>query len=135
MQHNFNYLQPITQCYTILPLSSPQYSTTRPTRSSNCLCLAHPKLTSRLKFFDRSFHNAAPCLWNKLPTTLRSLSREVTYANPVLFPPLPYIIKNFLSISRHIFSLSSFLPRLLLSTSTSAFSTSHCPFLVICLSA
>ena len=45
---------------------------TRPTRSSNCLCLAHPKLSSRLKFSDRSFRNAAHSLWNKLPTTVSS---------------------------------------------------------------
>ena len=48
---------------------------------------------------------------------------------------LPYLINNFLSISKHIFSLSPFLPRLLPSPLPSTFSTSHCPFLVIILSA
>ena len=48
---------------------------------------------------------------------------------------LPYLINNSLSISKHIFSLSPFLPRLLLSHLPSTFSTSHCPFLVILLSA
>ena len=82
---------------------------THPTRSSNCLCLAHPKLTSRLKFSDRSFRNAAPSLWNKLSITLRSLSTAATHANPVPFTPLALSHQYSLSISKHIFSLSPFL--------------------------
>ena len=69
---------------------------TRLTRFSNCLCLAHPKLTSRLKFSDRSFRNAAPSLWNKLPTTLHFLSTEATHANPVPFPPLALSRQQYL---------------------------------------
>ena len=46
-----------------------------------------------------------------------------------------YLINNSLSISKHIFSLSSLLPRLSLSPLPSTFSTSHCPLLVILLSA
>ena len=48
---------------------------------------------------------------------------------------LPYLVNNFLNISRHIFSLSPFLPRLPLFPLPSTFSTSDCPFLVILLSA
>ena len=48
---------------------------------------------------------------------------------------LPCLINNFLSISRHISALSPFIPMLLLSPLPSTFSTSHCPFLVIVLSA
>ena len=40
----------------------------------------------------------------------------------------PYLNNIFLSISRHIFSFSPFLPRLLLYPSPSTFLTSHCPF-------
>ena len=120
---------------------------TRPTRFSNCLYLAHRKLTSRLKFSDRSFCNAAPSLWNKLPTTLRSLSTESTLANQVPFPPHALSHQQFLKhlkttfhyllsfISKHIFSLSPFLSRHLLSPLLSTFSTSHCPFLANLLSA
>ena len=50
---------------------------------------------------------------------------------------LPYLINNLShqSISKHIFSLSPFLPRLLLSPLPSTFLTSHCPFLAILLNA
>ena len=69
---------------------------TRSTRSSNCLCLSHPKLTIRHKFSDRSFCNAAPSIWNKLPTTLCSFSTEATHANSVPFPPLALSHQQFL---------------------------------------
>ena len=62
--HNLLHSATHSYLYRLLNIQS-----TRPTRSSNCLCLGHPKLTSRLKFSDRSFRNAAPSLWNKLPTT------------------------------------------------------------------
>ena len=79
---------------------------TRPTCSSNCLSLVHPKLTFRLKFSDRSFRNAAPSLWNKLPTTLHSLFTEATRANPVPFPPLALSHQQFLKLLKtHIFTL------------------------------
>ena len=127
-----NLLHSVTPSYLFRLLNM---QPTRPTRSSNCLCLAHPKLTSRLKFFDRSFRNAAPSLWNKLPTTLRSLSTEATHANPVPFPPLALSHKQFLKhLKTHLFTLS-FLPGLLLSLLPFTFSTSHCSFLVILLSA
>ena len=66
--------QPTTQFYTFLPLSSPQYSTHSSHTLLKLSLLAHLILTSRLKFSDRSFLNAAPSLWNKLLITLRSLS-------------------------------------------------------------
>ena len=103
---------------------------TRPTHSSNCLCLAHPKLTSRLKFSDRYFRNAAPSLWNKLPTTLCSSPQKQLMPTQYHSHHLPYLINNSLSISKHIFSLNPFFPRLLLSPLSSTFSTSHCLFLV-----
>ena len=48
---------------------------------------------------------------------------------------LPYLVNNSVSISKHIFSLSPFLPRLLLSPLPSTFSTGQYPFLVIVLCA
>ena len=108
---------------------------TRPTCSTNCLCLAHPKLTSGLKLSDRSFRNAAPSLWNKLPTTLHSLPTEATRANPVPFLPLALSHQKFLNHLKTSFHsllsfLCSFYPLCHL-----PFSTSHCPFLVVLLSA
>ena len=79
---------------------------TRPKRSSNCLCLAHPKLTSRLKFSDRCFRNAVPSLWNKLPTTYRSRSTEATHPNPVPFPLLAVSHQQFRKhLNTHLFTL------------------------------
>ena len=74
----------------------------------NCLCLAHLKLTSRLKFSIRSFRNAARSLWIKLPTTLRSLFTEATHANPVPFPSLSLSHQQFLKhLKTHLFTLLS----------------------------
>ena len=92
-------------------------------------------LTSRLKFSDRSFRNAAPSLWNKLPITLRSLFTEATQTNPVAFPPLALSHKQFLKHLKTHLSLYPFLPRLLLSPLPSTSLTSHCPFLLILSSA
>ena len=55
--HNLLHSSTPTYLYRLLNIPP-----TRPTRSSNCLCLVHPKLTSRLKLSDRSFRNAAPFL-------------------------------------------------------------------------
>ena len=80
---------------------------TRPICFSNCICLAHPKLTFRLKFSDRSFRNAAPSLWNKLPAILLSLSTEETHANPVSFSPVVLAHQQFLKhLKTHLFTLS-----------------------------
>ena len=93
----------ISITHDLLHSATPSYlyrllniQSTRSKRFSSCLCLAHPKLTSRLKFFDRSFRNAAPSLWNKLPTILRSFSTEATHANPVPFQPLALFHQQFL---------------------------------------
>ena len=69
------------------------------TRSFDHLCLSFPPLTSKLKFSDRSFRNASPCLWNSLPTTLRSFSQQIP--TPSFPTPLPF---NTLSLSRSQFS-------------------------------
>ena len=127
----------ISITHNLLHSSAPSYlyrllniQPTRPTRSSNWLCLAHPKLTSRLESSDRSFCNAAPSPWNKLPTTLRSLATEATDANPVPFPLLALSHQQFLQHLETHLSLSPFLPKLLLSPLPSTFSTSHYLFLV-----
>ena len=106
--------------HNLLHSSAPSYlyrllniQRTRPTRSSKGFSLVHPELTSRLKFSDRSFRNAAPSLCNKLPTTLRSFSKEATHANPVTFPSLALSHQRFLkhlktSFHSLISSLGSF---------------------------
>ena len=99
--------------------------------SPHCLCFAHHKLTSWLKFSDRSFRIAAPSLWNKLPIILCSLSTEATHANPVPIPPLALSRQQFLKHLKTSFHSLIFLRRLLLSSLPSTFSTSHCPFLLI----
>ena len=93
----------ISITHNILHSSTPSYlyrllniQPTRSTRSSNCLCLVHLKLTSQVKYSDRSFRNAAPSVWNKQPTILRSFSTEATHANPVPFPPLALSHQKFL---------------------------------------
>ena len=96
---------------------------TRPTCSSNCLCLAHPKPTSRLKFSDRSFRNAAPSLLIKLPTTVVPSSQKQLISTHYYFRHLPHLVNNFLIIARYIFSLSPFL-HMLLSHLSSTFAIS-----------
>ena len=128
----YNLLHSATSSYLYRLLN---IQPTRPTCSSNCFYLANPKLTSRLKFSDRSFRNAAPSLWNKLPTTLDPSPQKQLMPTQYHSHHLPYLINNSLGISKHIFSLSPFLSRLLLSPLPSTFSTSHCPFLAILLSA
>ena len=99
--HNLLHSATPSHLYRLLNIQ-PTY----PTHSSNCVCLAHPKLTSRLKFSDRSFRNAAHTLWNKLSTTLRSLSTEATHANPLPFPPLALSHQQFLKhLKTHLFTL------------------------------
>ena len=74
--------------------------------SSNGLRLAHPKLTSKLKFSDRSFRNASPSLWNALPLGLRELSPH-KLPTPTDFPKLRMTRPLFLkSLKTHLFTLS-----------------------------
>ncbi len=54
------------------------YETSRHLRSSDSLLLHTPR--SRLRTYgDRAFANAAPRLWNSLPTNLRSTDSEPTF--------------------------------------------------------
>ena len=48
------------------------------TRSASYLRLQTPKVTSRIKFHDRTFSTAAPKLWNSLPQSLRSFNENIT---------------------------------------------------------
>ena len=57
-----NLLHSSTPCYLYHLIN---IQPTHPTRSSNCLRLTHPKLTSRHKFFDRYYGNASPSHWSK----------------------------------------------------------------------
>jgi len=43
----------------------------RNTRSSYHVTLARPPTSSSLRITDRSFRYASPCLWNRLPSSLR----------------------------------------------------------------
>src|SRR6218665_1146325 len=47
---------------------------TRSTRSSSCLALSRPPITSHLTFSKRAIAVTAPRLWNDLPPDLRTLS-------------------------------------------------------------
>ena len=58
-----------------------------------------------------------------VPSPQKQLMSSQCYSHHV-----PYLINNFLCISRHIFSLFPFLPRFPLFPPPSTFSTSHCPF-------
>ena len=88
---------------------------TRPTRSANCMS-AHPKLTSLLKLSVRPFRNAVPSLWNKLSTTIRSLSTETTHACQLSTIPTTCLISSTILkhlktfFHSHLSSLGSFYP-------------------------
>jgi len=67
--------------YNSLQCSQPRYlrelftiQPTRSTRSSACLTLSRPPVTSHLKFSNRAISNSAPRLWNDLPAEFRSFS-------------------------------------------------------------
>src|SRR6218665_2868275 len=47
---------------------------TRSTRSSSCLTLSRPPVTSHLTFSKRAISVTAPRLWNDLPPELRTFS-------------------------------------------------------------
>ena len=96
MTHNLLHSATPSYLYRFLNIQP-----TRPTRFSNCLCLAHPKLTSRLKFSDlfRMLHllfgtNYSPPFVpfpQKQPVpTQCHFHHLATHANPVLFPP-PFV--------------------------------------------
>src|SRR6218665_2953523 len=63
---------------------------TRSTRSSSCLTLSRPPVTSHLMFSNRAISITAPRLWNDLPPELRTIS----------LPPPPSLSSSAFSI-RH----------------------------------
>ena len=86
-------------------LISPQQ--TRNTRSANFLHLSLPPLSSKLKFYDRTFRNASPNLWNALPNSLRSFNSIATETNTLPFSPLALTRKQFLSqLKTYLFTKS-----------------------------
>src|SRR6218665_2233924 len=48
-------------------------------RSSSCLTLSRPPVTSHLMFSNRALSITAPCLWNILPPELHT----ILYASPI----------------------------------------------------
>jgi len=71
--------------HLFLQSSSPHYlrdiitiQPSRSTRSSSLVTLLHPQAQSSLKITNRSFRNAAPHLWNKLPPSLRVPCQSAT---------------------------------------------------------
>src|SRR6218665_2578697 len=77
--------------YNTLQTSQPSYIrqllTIQPpgsTRSSSCLSLSRPPVSSSLKFCNRSFAHAAPALWNGLPKDLRQFAHPLNFTYPLL---------------------------------------------------
>jgi hypothetical protein len=67
--------------YNSLQYSQPKYlrelfiiQKTRSTRSSSCLTLSRPTVTTRLRFSNRAISYTAPRLWNDLPREFRKFS-------------------------------------------------------------
>src|SRR6218665_1850272 len=54
----------------VRPLGKSQLFTIQPTRSSSCLTLSRPPVTSHLMFSNRAISITAPRLWNDLPPEL-----------------------------------------------------------------
>ena len=77
------------------------------TRSSSYLRLQNPKLTSRIKFHDRTFSTAAPKVWNSLPQSLRSFNQDITLPQTLPFHQLALSRQQFLKrLKTHLFTLS-----------------------------
>ena len=77
-------------------------------RSSDYLTLLRPT-TCSLKISNRSFHQAAPVLWNSLPTYLRTFNKSLpTFPSTNLSPPpLALSRSQFLSkLKTYLFSIS-----------------------------
>src|SRR6218665_3683584 len=85
---------------TYNPLQSPQPTSprelftiqpTRSTRSSFCLTISRPPVTSYLMFSNRAIPITAPRLWNDLPPELRTISSPPSPSLPItrhrLHPP------------------------------------------------
>src|SRR6218665_1945481 len=64
----------------------------RSIRSSSCLTLSRPPVTSHLMFFNRAISITAPRLWNDLPPELRTISSppppSLPFTRHHLHPPL-----------------------------------------------
>ena len=81
----------ISLTYKTIQSQQPEYlrsllkiSSNTSTRSSSCLTLLRPPVTSRLNITDRSFSHHAPVIWNQLPAEMRLLtSTEITGLNPL----------------------------------------------------
>ena len=105
--------------YNSLQSSQPTYlrelftiQPTRSTRSSSCLTLSRPPVTSHLTFSERAISVSAPRLWNDLssdlrtfslppPSSLQSIEHHLHHA------PLSVIPRAFHSkLKSHLFKLS-----------------------------
>ena len=104
--------------YNSLQCSQPKYlrdlftiQPTRSTRSSSCLTLSRPPVTSHLKFSNRAISHAAPRLWNDLPLEFRQFSVPapsftITHLHPPQ-APLSITPRVFHSkLKSHLFRLS-----------------------------
>src|SRR6218665_796760 len=107
--------------YNSLQSSQPTYlrelftiQPTRSTRSSSCLTLSRPPVTSHLMFSKRAISITAPCLWNDQPPELRTISSPPPPSLPITghhlhLPPLSVTPKG-LPLKIKISSLQSLLP-------------------------
>src|SRR6218665_3828754 len=105
--------------YNSLQSSQPTYlrelftiQPTRSTRSSSCLTLSRPLITSHLTFSQRAISVTAPRLWNDLPPELRTFSSPPPPSLPITrhhlhLPPLSVTPRTFHSkLKSHLFNLS-----------------------------
>ena len=99
--HNLLHSATPSYLYRLLNIQS-----TRPTRSSNCLCLVHPKLTSWLKFSDRSFVMLHLLFGTNYPPPFVPSPQKQLMPTQYHSHNLPYLINNSLSISKHLFTLT-----------------------------
>ena len=74
----------------------------RPTRSSSCLTLTRPPITSRSKIVSRSFSYEAPRLWNSLPAHLRPVSLDTSSTAVVSIPRSTFCSR----LKTHLFKIS-----------------------------
>src|SRR6218665_3439790 len=94
----------LRQLFTIQPIRS--------TRSSSCLTLSRPSVTSHLMFSKRAISITAPRLWNDLPPQLRTISSPPPPSFPITrhhlhLPPLSVPPRAFHSkLKSHLFNHS-----------------------------
>ena len=105
--------------YNSLQSSQPTYlrelftiQPTRSTRSSSCLTLSRPLVTSHLMFSNRAMPITAPRLWNDLPPKLGTISSPPPPSFPITRhhlhpPPLSVTSRAFHSkLKSHLFNHS-----------------------------